>query len=255
MERDPYALGAIENPFTSGTLLVTGGLLDPRLSLWSLDEAGLPTLADQITLVNGITDVKEHPITGTPYIAAQYANALYPVSIENGNAGDQAIAFGPIQPIAIPSDIRLGQPIYGFQVAFSPLGDLAFLSYRYPASIAMLDTSPGPSGSPVHTNLGFLEMGANPTGLEIVEGPDGETYLFASSSARKYMRFASLHLHWWVSSPLVVEREIWCHGTTGRLKPFACTFPSSKESGVAVVDIHPDSPFSSNILRLYGDLT
>ena len=201
-------------------------------------------MTDQITLVNGITDVKEHPVTGTPYVAAQYANALYPLPLADGERSDQTLSFGPIQPIPIPTDIVLGQPIYGFQIAFSPLGALAFLSYRYPASVAVVDTSPDPTGNPVHTTLGLLEMGANPTGLEVVESPDGETYLFASSASRGEVyafRLSTLALVGVVRVGRGAGDMVWRHNPeTGTTRLYVSLF---EENGVAVVDIDPDSPF------------
>jgi DNA-binding beta-propeller fold protein YncE len=241
MEMDPYAIGLAPSPEGGTPFLITGGLLDPRVTLWSLGEEGTPELSDQRVLANGLSGVAVHPQSKQPYMTAQYAQAVYPMTLAL-DPEDQRGTIEAVSIIRLPNETRIGQPIYGQNIAFSPAGDLAFVAYRYPSSVAIIDVSPNAQGVPSNTAIGFVETGGKPTDVAYVTHENGEDILYVSSSTKGSV-YAYQAPEFELVDTIPVGRGsgsmAWVRNNDlGTQRLYVSLF---EEAGVSVIDIDPTS--------------
>ena len=247
MELDPYAIGYRPSAIGGKDLILTGGLLDPRFSVWEIESGGTPILRDQKQIANGLSGIANHPITSQVYVSAQYTQAVYPIGFTDPSpitgTSDQGVEISDISLIPLPNESYLGRPIYGQDITFNDKGTLAFVAYRYPSSVAVIDVAPTPSGKPANTPIAFIEVGGNPTSVvHVADETGGMLYVSSSSTGSVYVfEVPSLELVDTLSvgrgaSSMVASSN----PTLGTSKLYISLF---EEAGVAVVDINPESPW------------
>ena len=256
-----------DNPFGAGIrhmgpnqddLLLTGSLLDGRLGVWRLGEDGAPTLLRTVRLQAGLHGIATSLATGFTYVTSHFAAQVFSLKITDGPRSDvgpeNLTADGQeVLPQVAASAVSITNAAvtgdYGHGLAMNASGTRAYMAYRSPSSIVVLDTSANEDGTPRNTFLGMVGLGSRPSELAVLPRADGLGDLVYA------VCFGTGDL--WVVDTLlmeVVDRipigigpydiAIVESETVGK-RAYVSLF---EESTVAVVELDPKSPFHHQVI-------
>jgi DNA-binding beta-propeller fold protein YncE len=155
---------------------------------------------------------------------------------------DVSAAAINIQNISAISD-------YGHGLALSPDGTRAYVAYRSPSSVLVIDAGLGEDGRPRNRVLGFVSVGSRPTELAVLPRADGKgdlIYVACFGTNNVYV-VDSLLMDVVDVIPTgvgpydiaVVDDEL-----VGR-RAYVSLF---EESAIAVIDLDPGSPFYHQVI-------
>lgn len=181
-----------DNPFGAGIhpmgpnqddLLLTGALLDGRLGVWRLADDGEPTLLRSVRLQAGLHGIATSMATGFAYVTSHFAAQIFSLEISDGpksevgpeNLTDDGLQVLPqvsATAVSISNAVVTGD--YGHGLALNAAGTRAYVAYRSPSSVAVMDISPQPDGTPRNTFLGMVGLGSRPSELAVMSRPDGK---------------------------------------------------------------------------------
>jgi DNA-binding beta-propeller fold protein YncE len=185
-DKDPNAgpghepFGAVFHQLTGsdvGHLYVSS--FDGELSVFRVDESGQPTLSDSQDLVFGLYDVAVHPQTQHVYATTKSANVLMNMQVsDNGDEEKVGIEVGNS---IVVTNATLGTD-FGRGIAFNAAGTRAWVAYRTPPSLLVVDTSLDSDGMPRNRVLDAIAVGNGPADVVVApSAADGSELVYVST--------------------------------------------------------------------------
>jgi DNA-binding beta-propeller fold protein YncE len=209
---------------------------------------GEPVFLEQVPVWSGVFGVTVTPDGDRAYATSRFANALLPFRLtEIPDPKPGVERFWPtvtdLFAVPIPTSAIVGD--YGRELVFDAAGTRAFVAYRNPSSVVVIDTTPGADGVRANRFLAAADVGLQPTALAVAPtGPGGADRLYV-------VCFGAEEL--WVLDPQTLDLEerielpggpfdlvVVADPTDGRLRAYVTMFALD---AVAVVDLDPTSPF------------
>lgn len=188
---DPFGIGIREPLADESPYLFTGALSDGTLGVFELDGAGRPSLVDARRLGDaGLYGITSSPRNGLTYVTTQFAQRMYaivtkpsPIAVEDlvaidepaPSVDDPVEVDSPIVDIAVVNlpNADAGSS-YAQTVLFDPNRDRAYVAFRAPSAVAVVDTSPDETGSPRNSLLRWISVGNRPAEMALVPRSDGQ---------------------------------------------------------------------------------
>lgn len=182
---NPFGAGILKLGANQADLLFSGALIDGRLSMFRLGEDGTPTLVRAIQLQAGLHGIAASAATGFTYVSTHFAPQIFALRVTDvaldGAVTEPTLDAGgnPMEPIP---QVALGSiPVtnvstlsdYGHGLVVNREGTRAYVAYRSPASVLVLDISPGADGVPSNRVLDLVAVGRRPTELAVTPRKDG----------------------------------------------------------------------------------
>ena len=169
---------------TAGTPLAEGYLTLPAFDANTpvLPSApGHPVFLESYTLIGGSFGAAVAPATGAGtdpplvYLFGKYTNVLLPVlirDIPDPNGADRLWPSLEVQrPLVI--DVASSRREFSLEMAFRADGQRAYLAYRSPPSLVVVDTSPQDDGAPRDRALGAVDVGEGASSVVVARtGPE-----------------------------------------------------------------------------------
>lgn len=256
-----------DNPFGAGVkamgpnqsnLLLTGSLLDGRLGVWRLAADGAPSLLRSVQLQAGLHGVATSAATGVTYVSSHFAAQVFALKITDGPRsevgpenlnvdGNETLPQVSASAVNVTNVTTAGD--YGHGLTLNAAGTRAYVAWRSPPAIAVIDVSAGANGNPRNQVLGMVGLGARPSELAVLPREDGLGDLVYA------VCFGSGDL--WVVDTLLME-------VVDRIKlgigPYDIAIVQSETAGtrayvskfeqnsVAVIELDPKSPFHHQVI-------
>jgi len=172
---DPFGL-AIVPPTESAPGYLYTGSFEGQLTAFALNDDGSLGFSRQLETVTGLYELAFHPLSQQLYATSKFSNVLMqldvvdttePVQIEKGN--DLIITNG-----------NIGVD-FGRGMSFNKQGSQAYVAYRSPASLLVVDTALTAAGVPRNQLLGAIPLSDGPAGVTVApSGPDGRELVYVT---------------------------------------------------------------------------
>lgn len=148
---------------------------DGTFSVYRL-EAGKDTrLAGQTALGGGAYGVAVHPTTGEVYVTTKDSDRFFTVTVDDTGT---EVAFSP-RAIDIPNTTSGFD--FGRGIAFNESGTQAYIAYRTPASLLVLDTSVGTDGRARNIIVDNVPLPTGPAAVTVARtSPAGEELVYVT---------------------------------------------------------------------------
>lgn len=241
---DPF--GVVVQPPTDGQPgHVYTTAFDGTLTAFRLNADGDPEYVKQQELVSGAYDVAIHPLTNVVYSTnKRFARVL---TVPADDQPDDSLEEGFRLDLGDISTMFVSNPTkgrdFGRSMAFSGDGTLAFVAYRTPPSLLVVDTSLTAAGRPRNQLLDTIPLGDGPAGVTVAKtGPGGAERVYVTlynadevavidPALREVTAFIRVG-----DGPFSLEVAATPHGVRGYVTLF-------EESRIGVLDLDPDSAF------------
>ncbi|HIA03009.1 MAG TPA: YncE family protein [Myxococcales bacterium] len=155
------------------------GSFGGNLSVFRLSEQGAPYFSKDVDMVIGTYGVAVHPQVEQVYATSKFANVLQSVSVS-----DQGSTFVPdlnVEKSIVVTNATLGKD-FGRGIAFNAAGTRAYVAYRSPPSLLIVDTSLDENGQPANRVLNSVVVGNGPADVVVSpSGPDGRELVYVSA--------------------------------------------------------------------------
>lgn len=147
--------------------------------MFRLSEQGAPYFSKDVDMVIGTYGVAVHPQVEQVYATSKFANVLQRVSVS-----DQGSTFVPelnVEKSIVVTNATLGND-FGRGIAFNAAGTRAYVAYRSPPSLLIVDTSLDENGQPANRVLNSVVVGNSPSDVVVSpSGPDGRELVYVSA--------------------------------------------------------------------------
>jgi len=207
---------------------------------------GEPVYLEDVFVVGGAFAVALTPEGDEAYATSRFANGVTPFEITefpDPDGGDRRWPQVRTEgPVVIANSTLVGD--FGRELVFDRSGARAYLAYRNPSSVVLLDTARDEAGRRSNRVLDLVDVGLQPTALALAAtGPGGTDRLYVVCYGAEEL---------WVLDPdtLNVEDVLDLPGgqfdlvvlpdADGRRRGYLTMF---ELDAVAVVDLDPTSPF------------
>jgi len=165
--------------------VTTVGTLDGRVVIRQVPKAAGPLASKvlgSLDFGSGLHSVVTSPLTGVSYISDLRSSNLYTFTVERtGPAGTdgqptwQVLSQGSL---TLPSN---GNSDHGRGMALSTDRGRLYVAWRSPASLAIMDIAPGPTG-PRNQLLDLIGLGSRPSAVAVAPvGPGGRDWVYVSN--------------------------------------------------------------------------
>ena len=217
-----------------------------------LSRPGQPVFLENRVVSGGAYDLALSPSDGLVYTTNRFAGLVVPLEL-NAHPDPAGlprtwteIAIG--DPFAIPSSGTASD--HGRSMLFSLSGNLAYLSYRNPSGVVVIDTSLDSTGKRRNKVLGSIGVGAGPARLAAAKsGQDGRELLYVVCFGAEQI---------WVVDPVLLtvvdiidlpggpfDLAIVDNPERGRFRAYVSMF---ELEAVAVIDLDRESPFYHQVI-------
>jgi DNA-binding beta-propeller fold protein YncE len=179
---DPFGV-SVWTDVSTGTDFVFTTTFEGLLAVYRFDEQADPVLIDRVSLAPGAYDVATHPVTGHAYATSKRVNRLYNVTLsqnEKGGNGDTVSLSVDNLFISNAAGV-VGKHEFARGMAFNEAGTLAFVAYRTPPSLLVLDTAPDINGKPANRVLTWIPLAGQPAGVTVgAVGPNNQELIYVT---------------------------------------------------------------------------
>lgn len=165
-----------------------------KVAAYTLDATGDPTFGGRADTFSGTYAVAVHPVTGRAYATTKSFNVLFDVKVVDATPPALAQVTATA---AVGIQNQIGGRDFGRGIAFNASGTLAFVAYRSPPSLLVVDTALDADGLPRNRILGSVPLGDGPAGVAVAKtGPDGRELVYVTAFTADTM---------YVVDPLVMD--------------------------------------------------
>ncbi len=152
---------------------------------------GTPVLdsakATSVPLIGGLYGLAVHPRTRQVYATTKAAPVVFPMTITaqsltkpTDGSAVQSAQLVPHGAIAITNQTSGRE--FGRGITFNAAGTLAFVAYRSPPSLVILDTTVDTSGHPENEVRAWVALGDDPAAVAVAPtGPSGQERVYVTS--------------------------------------------------------------------------
>ena len=186
---DPFGVGIHPATDTAPGLLYTTAF-DGQISVFQTDKDGKPDF-DSFTRsgsASGAYDLAIHPVTGAAYSTSKFTNGIFATQLDTSPppADPKADpATLPKIPLLTRLALAIDNPMAGNDhsrgVAFNADGSLAFISYRRPNSLLIMDTSVDGAGAPANKLVSIIPLGDSPAAVAVAtSSTDGRELVYVT---------------------------------------------------------------------------
>jgi hypothetical protein len=149
------------------------------LSVFRLSETGAPFFSKEVDVVVGTYDVAVHPQVEQVYATTKFANVVQNILIGD-DSGASAVDVSVESSIVVSND-TIGID-FGRGIAFNATGTRAFVAYRTPPTLVIVDTEIDADGKPVNRILAAVPVGSDPAIVAVApSGPGGSERVYVSA--------------------------------------------------------------------------
>ena len=210
-------------------------------------EQGEPVFLDSVFVGSGVYNVALAPGDRWAYATTRFLNAVIPFQITEipDPAGTDRRWPQVVELAAYPIVNTTTVGDYGRDLLFSADGTRAYLTYRNPSSVVLLDTAPDQEGVRANRFLDAVDVGRSPTAIAVAPtGPGGREWLYVVCFRAEelwVLDAATLEIQDIIPLPGgPFDLEIVDAPDRGRIRAYVAMF---EQDAIAVVELDRTSPF------------
>jgi len=180
--RDPFGV-SVRTMDDTGLDYVFTTSFDGQLSVYEFAQDTVPKRMDQVFLSTGAYDTETHPITGHVYATSKRYNLLHNVAVTPGVGTDgESSVSTDLDSLYISNAAGIvGRHEFARSLVFNPSGTLAFVAYRTPPSLLVVDTAPDVNGKPNNRVVTWIPLAGLPSSVAMgAVGPNDQQYLYVT---------------------------------------------------------------------------
>ncbi|MFT5433095.1 MAG: YVTN family beta-propeller protein, partial [Myxococcota bacterium] len=162
----PFGL-AVRQSTTARPGHVFASSFDGTFSVYRLDPGADTRLAAQTLVGAGAYGLAIHPTTSEAYITTKNSDRLFAVTVDDTGTD---VAF-QTRVVNIPNSTNGSD--FGRGIAFNDSGTLAFIAYRTPASLLVMDTSVGTDGRAANIVIDNVPLATGPASVAVANSAPG----------------------------------------------------------------------------------
>ena len=156
------------------------------MAVFRIGKGGRPEFKRHVNLTSGSYGVAVHPVTRAVYATSKLANVIFSVDVDevapapNAPEGTEATVEASAKTAVVISNPTTGRD-FGRGVAFNEAGTMAFVAYRTPPSLMVVDTTIDDSGVPANRIISAIPLGDGPAAVSVARsGSDGRELVYVT---------------------------------------------------------------------------
>jgi len=175
---DPFGV-SVRTAEDTGLDYVFTTSFDGQLSVYEFADDTAPKRVEQVFLAAGSYDAATHPETGHIYATSKRFNLLHNVEV---TASKDSGVTTQVDSLVISNAAgQVGKNEFGRSLVFNETGSLAFVAYRTPPALLVVDTSPDVNGVPQNRVLTWIPLAGRPASVVMGRvGPNDQEMLYVT---------------------------------------------------------------------------
>ncbi|MCA9521538.1 MAG: hypothetical protein KC609_11220 [Myxococcales bacterium] len=136
-----------------------------KISAFSIEDGDTQLIAQQ-DFVIGAHGIAVSPLTGELYVTSRFFDTIQTMKLNRNTTTETGYSLDLVGTFSVGNLGNTGD--FSRQIVFNKSGTRAYIAYRNPSSIVVLDTSLDPDDRPYNRILDVVEIGASPSDLKLV---------------------------------------------------------------------------------------